>query len=127
MFTGCLKIDCTLSDEQINFERINLRCDFVIGQTLMRLLETSVSLTHGSEMKEDQHALWHMSDILCPITILPCKSLLNSHTPEANNKNIPVSTELKKTFWKFKKHMESFHYVHLFLLTSFLVLSRKKM
>ena len=44
-----------------------LSSDFVIEQTLMRSLKTSVNLTHGSRMNEEQRSLWTMS---MPVTAM---------------------------------------------------------
>ena len=46
---------------------VGLSSDRVIEQTLMRSLKTSVGLTHGSGMNEEQRSLWTMS---MPVTAM---------------------------------------------------------
>lgn len=61
-------------------------------QIFMRSFKISGCLIHGSKMSESCE---QCQPLLCLSTILPSKTLMNSHTPQANNTQIPVSQGLK--------------------------------
>ena len=66
-----------------------LSSDLVIEQTLMRSLKTSVSLTHGSGMNEEQRSLWTLSSTI--------KAMHNMAMQDFNNLTYTTSDQHKET------------------------------
>ena len=66
-----------------------LSSDLVIEQTLMRSLKTSVSLTHGSRMNEEQRSLWTMSSTI--------KAMHNMVMQDFKNPTYTTSDQHKET------------------------------
>ena len=64
-----------------------LSSDLVIEQTLMRYLNTSGGLTHGSEMNEEQRPLWTMS--------MPVTAMYNIAVQDLNNLTYTTSDQHK--------------------------------